>query len=90
MKHFIYKILVVFSFFLPMSLTAMAQNVQIEYPLDTKNSLIREYMDNVDIIYNHGLMSSFLYVDRFSSNVVEVQLPIPLEVTDMEIVGDTL
>ena len=70
---------------------AFAQNVLFEIiELPTVNSIIREYKPEIDIVYNKNTQSSFLYVDRINMHASEVVSPIPADVTDMEIVGDTV
>ena len=81
-------LLLIILFYLAFSATA--QNVVYEIPVITKNSLIREYNNNIDIIYNHNGQSSFLYVDRVTGTVIEAVLPNPYIVTDMEIAKDNL
>lgn len=80
-------LLLIILFYLAFSATA--QNVVYEIPVITKNSLIREYNNNIDIIYNHNGQSSFLLVDWVTGIVKEAVLPNPYIVTDMEIANDT-
>ncbi|MBR6292730.1 MAG: hypothetical protein IKR33_08000 [Bacteroidales bacterium] len=70
---------------------AIAQNVVYDIPdLTTTNTLIRSYQPEVDIIYNNDARSSFIYFDRPNMQAIEAELTLPLDVTDMEIVGDSV
>ena len=73
------------------TLHVLSQNVVYEFPqMATKNSLIREYNNKTDIIYNKNGTAAFLRFDKVSMQLTAAHLPLPLEVTDMEICGDSL
>ena len=92
MKHNqLARLLIVFATLLPITLPALAQNALWECPsVSSKSTLVRQYQDNVEIIFHSSVNSSFLYVDRNSGIITEAQLPVPIKVEDMEIAGDTL
>ncbi len=56
----------------------------------TDGSLIRNYDDGVDIVYNSLNGPAFFYVDKNSGAVTEAEIPNLQSVTDMEIVGKEL
>ena len=64
-------------------------NTVYEIPgLNTKSSLILEYNDSIDILYNKNGNSAFILVNKSSGMVIEETVATLDEVTDMEISGD--
>ena len=74
------------------TLHVLSQNVVYEFPnVKTDYSLIRNYNENVDILYTyHSGTSSFLYFDKVTGIIREAKVEPVIEVTDMELSGDTL
>ncbi len=78
-------------FVLTMMSSVYAQNALYVVPaMPTGNSLIREYLPGIDIAYNDNGQHSFLYIDRHNSIVMEATTNYQIEITDMDILGDTL
>lgn len=67
-------------------LAALGQSAVYEATgMISMNSIIRNYDQDVDIVYNDNGQSSFLHVNRTTGSVVEAQIPNLQSVTDMEI-----
>lgn len=68
------------------NLAALGQSAVSEATgMISMNSIIRNYDQDVDIVYNDNGQSSFLHVNRTTGSVVEAQIPNLQSVTDMEI-----
>lgn len=68
------------------NLAALGQSAVYEATgMISMNSIIRNYDQDVDIVYNDNGQSSFLHVNRTTGSVVEAQIPNLQSVTDMEI-----
>ena len=68
------------------NITALGQSAVYEATgMISMNSIIRNYDQDVDIVYNDNGQSSFLHVNRTTGSVVEAQIPNLQSVTDMEI-----
>lgn len=67
-------------------LAALGQSAVYEATgMISMNSIIRNYDQDVDIVYNDNGQSSFLHVNRTTGSIVEAQIPNLQSVTDMEI-----
>ena len=78
--------LVTVAFMLLANLAAFGQSAVYEASgIISMNSIIRNYDQDVDIVYNDNGQSSFLHVNRTTGSIVEAQIPNLQSLTDMEI-----
>ena len=76
----------IFTLTLLANLAALGQSAVYEATgMISMNSIIRNYDQDVDIVYNDNGQQSFLHVNRTTGSVVEAQIPNLQSVTDMEI-----
>lgn len=78
--------LVTVAFMLLANLAAFGQSAVYEATgMISMNSIIRNYDQDIDIVYNDNGQRSFLHVNRTTGSIVEAQIPNLQSVTDMEI-----
>lgn len=76
---------VFFAIFIAMAFSAISQNATYAILFNTKESIIREYQENVFIVYNSdGVDRTVNYVDLNSLVTVSVQLP-TVDISDFEL-----
>ncbi len=76
---------VFFAIFIAMAFSAISQNATYTIPFNTKESIIREYQENVFIVYNSdGVDRTVNYVDLNSLVTVSAQLP-TVDISDFEL-----
>ncbi len=76
---------VFFAIFIAMAFSSIAQNATYTIPFNTKESIIREYQENVFIVYNSdGVDRTVNYVDLNSLVTVSAQLP-TVDISDFEL-----
>ena len=74
-----------FIIFIAMAFSTMAQNATYTIPFSTKESIIREFNENVFIVYNSdGTDRTVNYVDLNSMVTLSAKLP-PVDIADFEI-----
>ena len=73
------------------TMSAIGQNSVYDIStLTTTSSLVRNHVQNGDVIYNENAVRSFSYVDLTTSLVTNAVVPNLQLVSDMEIVNETL
>ena len=78
--------IVTVAYLLLASLAAFGQSAVYEVTgMISMNSIIRNYNQDIDIVYNDNGQRAFLHVDRTTNSIVEAQIPNLQAVTDMEI-----
>lgn len=81
---------VLFAILITITISTLAQDANYKIPLSTNASIIREYQENVYIVYSSdGVSSTVNYVDLNSLVTVTAQLPL-VDISDFEIYNGTV